>query len=111
MVAQIIKKQIERIEYREKNMFWIFFFVLIFFLISYGFMVNKTIANAVAKQQMEVQITSLNSDVNSIESGYLNLKNSITMELALSNGFIVNLGEKYAVAQPNSGLSLSVNEN
>ncbi|MFA5934885.1 MAG: hypothetical protein WC827_03320 [Candidatus Paceibacterota bacterium] len=111
MVAQIIKKQIERIEYREKSVFWIFSFVFIFFLVSYGFMVNKTITNAVAKQQMEAEILVLNSDVNSMESNYLSLKNDVTMDLAISNGFIKNSQEKYAMVSSKGGLSLSVNEN
>ena len=111
MVAQIIKNQIERIEYREKSLFWIFFFVFIFFLVSYGFMVNKTIANAVSKQNMEEEIVSLNSDVNSMESNYLSLKNNITMDLATANGFVADSQEKYAMVSSNKGLSLSVNEN
>lgn len=111
MVAQTIKNQIERIEYREKSIFWIFFFMFIFFLVSYGFMVNKTISNAVAKQQMEVEILSINSDVNSMESNYLSLKNDVTMDLAIAKGFIVNSKEKYAMVSSSKGLSLSVNEN
>ncbi|MDD4803653.1 MAG: hypothetical protein PHN69_00575 [Candidatus Pacebacteria bacterium] len=111
MVTQIFKKQIERIEYREKNIFWIFFCIFIFFLFSYGFIVNKTIANAINKQQMEEEILILNSDINSMESSYLSLKKDVTIDLAIAKGFIKNSQEKYAVVSINNSLSLSVNEN
>lgn len=111
MVAKIIQNQIERIEYREKAIFWIFFSLFIFFLVFYGFMVNSTIANAVAKQQAEKDIISLNTDVNSMESTYLNLKNKITIDLAVSKGFVENMTEKYVVVSKDKGLSLSINEN
>ncbi len=111
MVAQTIKNQIEKIEYREKAIFGIFFSLFIFLLFSYGFMINKTISNAVAKQQMEKEIIALNSDVNSMESGYLSLKNDITIDFAIAEGFVVNTEEKYAMSSVVGGLSLSINEN
>ncbi len=112
MVRQIIKKQIEKIEYREKKIFWSLFSVFVFFVASYGFLLNSAMMNAVSKQNMERQISSLSSDVNSLEFQYLNLKNSITLELAQSKGFILVPSDKFAVidsAQKN--LSLSINEN
>jgi hypothetical protein len=112
MVARIIQNQIDRIEYREKSIFWIFFSVFIFLLVSYGFMVNKTIVNAVSKQKTEKDIIVLNSEVNSIESKYLDLKNNITIDLALSKGFIVNENIKYVVnSVSDQKVSLSINEN
>lgn len=112
MVARIIQNQIDRIEYREKSIFWIFFSVFIFLLVFYGFMVNKTIVNAVSKQKTEKDIIVLNSEVNSIESKYLDLKNNITIDLALSKGFIVNENIKYVVnSVSDQKVSLSINEN
>ncbi len=112
MVARIIQNQIEKIEYREKSIFWIFFSVFIFLLVSYGFMVNNTIVNAVAKQKTEKDIVVLNSEVNSIESKYLVLKNNITVDLALSKGFAVNDNVKYVInSVSESKVSLSINEN
>lgn len=112
MVAKIIQNQIEKIEYREKSIFWIFFSVFIFLLLSYGFMVNNTIINAVSKQKTEKDIIVLNSKVNSIESKYLDLKNDITIDLALSKGFAVNNNIKYVVSSiSDQKVSLFVNEN
>jgi hypothetical protein len=112
MVAKVIQNQIDRIEYREKSIFWIFFSVFIFLLVSYGFMVNKTIVNAVSKQQTEKNIIVLNSEVNSIESKYLDLKNDITIDLALSKGFTINDNVKYVInSLSEQKVSLSINEN
>ncbi len=112
MVARIIQNQIDRIEYREKSIFWIFFSVFIFLLVSYGFMVNKTIINAVSTQKIEKDIIVLNSEVNSIESKYLDLKNNVTIDLALSKGFTVNENIKYVVnSVSDQKVSLSINEN
>ena len=55
---------------------------------------------------------SLGSEVNSLEFQYLNIKNSITLDLAQSKGFVSVISNKFAVidfAQKN--LSLSINEN
>ena len=112
MVKQIIKKQIEKIEYREKRIFWTLFSVFVFFLVSYGALVSNAMTNAVSTQNMQKEMTSLSSDVNSSEFQYLNLKNSITLDLALSKGFVSVSGDKFAViSSVPKTLSLSINEN
>ena len=112
MVAQVIKKQIEKIEYREKKIFWILFSVFVFFIMSYGFLLNNTMMNAVSKQSMEKEMISLGSEVNSLEFQYLNIKNGITLELAQSKGFISVPSDKFAVIDSTQkNLSLSINEN
>jgi len=112
MVAQVIKKQIEKIEYKEKNFFWILFSLFVFFVISYGFLLNGVMMNAVSGQRMEKEMISLGSDINFLEFQYLNLKNSITLELAQSKGFVLVSSNKFAVIDSNQEkISLSINEN
>ncbi len=112
MVAQIIKKQIEQIEYREKKIFWVLFSLFAFLIISYGILVNNIFSNGVSQQNMEKNIVSLNSDVNTLEFQYLGLKNSITLALAESKGFVSVAIDKFAVVNSvQKNLSLSVNEN
>jgi len=112
MVAEVIKNQIEKIEHREKKIFWILFSIFVFLLFFYGFLVNRTIVNAVYKQQMEKDIISLNSKVNSMDFQYLEMKNNITDELALSKGFINTPGTNFAfVLDVKTALSLSINKN
>ena len=112
MVAQVFQKQIEKIEYRDKQIFWSLFSVFVFFVASYGFLLNSTMMNAVSKQTMEKEMVSLGSEVNSMEFQYLNIKNGITLELAKSKGFVAVSGDKFATVDPSQGkLSLSINEN
>ena len=112
MVKQIIKKQIEGIEYREKKIFWILFSAFIFFGLSYGFLINGSMMNAMSKQNIEKKIASLSSDVNTLEFNYLNIKNSVTIDTALSKGFVVVSTDKFAVINPDQkNISLSINEN
>ena len=82
-----------------------------FLLVSYGFLVNKTIQNAVAKQNLEKQISSLNSSVNSLEFTYLSLENTITMDFAISKGFVAVAEDHFAVIAPQTASALSLNEN
>ena len=112
MVAQVIQKQIERFEHGEKRAFWILFSMFVFLVISYGFLLNSTMMNAVSKQRMEKEILSLGSEVNLLEFKYLNTKNSITIGLAQSKGFVSVVSDKFAVINSiPKNLSLSINEN
>jgi hypothetical protein len=112
MVKQILKNQIENIKYREKKIFWILFSVFMFFIVSYGFLLNGAIMNAVSKQSLEKQIIFLESDVNTLESNYLSLKDGITLSLALSKGFVSISSNKFAtINSAQKSQSLSINEN
>ena len=111
-MTKIIKKQIKNLEYREKSIVWALFSVFVLLLVSYGFLINNTMANAVKNQNISKENSVLNSEINSMEFAYLNAKNSITMELALKEGFMVDNNEKFvSVAGASSNLSLSINEN
>jgi hypothetical protein len=110
-MTKIIKKQIKNLEYREKSIIWSLFSVFVLLLVSYGFFVSSSMANAVKRQDLSKQNISLNSEINSMEFAYLEAKNSITMELAMKEGFVASNNEKFvSVASASSNLSLSINE-
>lgn len=112
MVSQVIQNQIEKIEYTEKKFFWLLFSVSVLFVISYGFLLDSTMMKAVSKQRMEKEMVSLGSEVNSLEFQYLNVKNSVTLDLAKSKGFVSVSSDKFAVIDSSQkNLSLSINEN
>ncbi len=112
MVAQLLQNQIEKIEYKEKKYIWILFSVFVLFVVSYGYLINCTFSYGVSKQNMEKQITLLNSSVNSLEYEYLGLKNNITLDFAKSKGYISVITDKYAIIDSSSkNVSLSINEN
>ncbi len=112
MVKEAIQKQIEILEYRERKIFWLLFSIFVFFVVSYGFLLNSTIMSAVSKQKMEREILSMSSDVNSMEFQYLTIKNGITLSLAHSKGFVSVQSDKFASINPTQkNISLSINEN
>lgn len=55
---------------------------------AYIVFVNKAVLNAVAKEKIETQIASLNSDLSEKEFEYINGKGEVTMELASRLGFV-----------------------
>jgi len=112
MVKQIIRKQIVKIEYRENNIFTILFSMFVFIIIFYGFSLVNITMNAYSKEKIGKEMVTLNSEVNSLEFQYLNIKNSITLALAQSKGFVSVSSDKFAVIDPTQKkISLSINEN
>lgn len=69
--------------------------VLLSIFVMYGFLINKTIMNVVARQNSEKEIASLSSAVGDLEFKYMNLKSSITLELAHGKGFQDNLPSRF----------------
>jgi len=110
-MVQVIKNQIESIDLREKQIFWSLFSVFFVLLFVYGYLVNTTILNAVAKQNMQSEMISLNSNLNTLEFQYLNLKNKITIDYAKSLGFVAVSYDKFAQISSSESKSLSINEN
>lgn len=62
--------------------------ITVFLVATYIFLVNKTVLNAVAKEKIEHQIASINSDLSENEFKYISAKGEVTMELATSLGFV-----------------------
>ena len=107
----MINKRNKRINNSEptKKWFWSLVFVLVFCLFSYGYFVRGAIVNIVARQNMETQISTLNSKVLDLESTYIKAKNSITPELAQSLGFVALTNQKFVTKNTNDlGLSLLI---
>jgi hypothetical protein len=110
-MVQAIKNKIESINLREKQIFWSLFSVFFVLLFTYGYLVNSTILNAVSKQKMQSEMVLLNSNLNTLEFQYLNLKNKITMDYATSLGFVAISYDKFASISSSDSKSLSINEN
>lgn len=94
---------------REPVKFWFWSLVVVFSfcLFSYGYLVRGAIVNIVARQNMESEILALNSNVIKLESEYIKLKNSITLELAQNMGFVNVSAQKFVTkAVKSPGLSV-----
>lgn len=110
-MTKVIKSQIAKVEHGEKKIFWILFTVFVFLVVYYGFLVGSSVINAVNKQQTDKKITMLSSEINSMESEYIKLKNSITMDKAFSLGFVSLKKSNFAAVSSVSSLSLSASGN
>ncbi len=93
------------IQNKEKTIFWILFAV--FFLCAgfYMYLINSTIHNVVARENLENQASSLTLAIGSKEFTYISLRNNITLPLAYSMGF-KDVSEKTFVSR-DSGNYLS----
>jgi|GEM_PF-1959495 len=76
-------------------------------VLSYGYLINSTIGNVVARQKAQSSITTLSAELASLETAHLQLKNRISPALATQLGF-VGVAEPHFVAY-NQSQSLSLN--
>jgi hypothetical protein len=102
-------KRDKRISNSEPLKVWCcsFIAIFVFCLVSYGYFVREMTVNLVNRQNMENDLSSLNSKVLDLESEYIKAKNSITPKLATNLGFVPVTNQKFVtknVAYP--GLSL-----
>ena len=93
-----------------KTLSWGLFALLVLCLLSYGYFVRSTIVNIVLRQNAEQALVALNSNISNLEADYIKAKNDVTMEFALSQGFVPVSGEKF-VSQDKKSLGLSVKSN
>lgn len=90
-----------------KVWFWTLLGVFVFCLFSYGFCVRGAIVNIVARQNMEAELSSLNTKVVNLEADYIKAKNNVTPELALNMGFVTPVHNKFVTKNVKApGLSL-----
>ena len=87
--------------------FWSLIGVILLCFFSYGYLVRGTIVNIVARQNVESELSFLNSKVINLESEYLKVKNGITLETANGLGFVAVSGQKFVTKNTEKpGLSL-----
>lgn len=107
-MTKAFKNKISNIENLEKKLFWSIAMLIIIFSGLYLYSVNQTIINVVERQNIEKQIAGINSRISDTEVSYMNLKNNINYEFAVSKGFVKVSNEKY-VSRKSSSDNLSVN--
>lgn len=95
-----------------KKWFWSLVMVFAIYLFSYGYCVRGAIVNIVERQNIETEISVLNTKVVNLESEYIKAKNNITPELATGLGFVPLANTKFVVKSVNvPSLSLLTNSN
>lgn len=91
-----------------KSLFWCFSIFFLITVFTYGYLVRSTIANIVDRKDYDQQVSVLTTKLTTLETEYIQLKNSITMESAKGFGFQAARTTKFVaknILEP-AGLSL-----
>lgn len=72
---------------KQKNIFIILCTLVVLFLGAYGYLVNKTVWNVVARQNAVKEIQRLSSDIATLESSYMTVSKTLTLNHAYTLGF------------------------
>ncbi len=87
MTTQVITYNVQKaLHYREVIAFSLISTIIVA-AAAYVFFVQAAVQNVVARQAISTQINAANMKVNDLESKYLILDNSITMNTAIQYGF------------------------
>lgn len=91
----------------SKIWFWSLAMVFLFGLFSYGYCVQGSIVNIVARQNVENKISILDTRVLELEAQYIKAKNGVTRDLAENLGYIEIANQKFVTRKATDlGLSL-----
>ena len=90
------------------NIFWSLAVAIIIMLGLYLYFLSNTVYTTVLRQQAEKSIAFLEGSASTLESNYLNIKNTVTIELARARGFKDILSTQY-ISRKSLGKSLSLN--
>lgn len=94
---------------QPKIFFWSIVVLIFIGLFSYGYLVRASIVNIVERQSSEKELIDLSSRVLNLESEYIKVKNTVTLDTARDLGFTSAASQKFVTKSKNSSASLSVN--
>ena len=90
-----------------RDLVWVLGAGILSLLLIYGLLVNNMVKSAVASEKMSSQLSELNGEVADLESKFIALDQTVTMELAQKLGFQTVEGTAYVTkASLGRGLSL-----
>ncbi|MFA6535859.1 MAG: hypothetical protein WC250_00250 [Candidatus Paceibacterota bacterium] len=89
-----------------RDLIWVLGAGILSLLLIYGFLVNNMVKSAVASEKMSSQLSELNGEVADLESRFIALDQTVTVELAQKLGF-QNVDSVAYVAKTTLGRGLS----
>lgn len=69
------------------RIFWTLTSLSIIFIAAYIFCINLAVHNTVARQYLEGEVSTLAAKQSSLEFAYIELKNQVSLDVALAYGF------------------------
>lgn len=94
-----IARTIETIEEFEKRIVISLLIAGALVGVLYGTFLRGAIMNVVARETLEKEIRDKTSDLGSLETEYISLKNAVTLEVARARGFAAPVSTSYITAQ------------
>jgi hypothetical protein len=91
-----------------KYAFWSILILIVFSLIIYAYLIDKTVFNIVARQNNSAELAVLNSKISELESQHIQLQNAISPDFAKTLGFNDVVSPEY-ISMANNGQGLSLN--
>lgn len=70
-----------------RDLIWVLAAGVFGLLLTYGFLVNNMVRSAVLSEQLSSELAELNGEVAELESRFITLDQTVTMELAKELGF------------------------
>ena len=73
--------------YNHQRAFWYLTYSLIALVVLYLYFINSIVMGVVGRERLHTQLGSIQSNVTSLESQYVTLSGTITLDLAHNLGF------------------------
>ncbi|MBI5126715.1 MAG: hypothetical protein HZA80_03060 [Candidatus Taylorbacteria bacterium] len=86
-MTKAVATTISKVHLYRERIFYTLCALLAVSAISYGYLLQKAIVNVVEREAMIKELRIATSRVADLESSYLALKNTVTLELAFDRGF------------------------
>ncbi len=101
-------KQTLSIIHNDKKIFFILIITVAFSSVMYLYLVNSAVMNVVKKEKLSQEIGAMQARLSSLESSYVVLRNSISLDFAYTQGFEDVLDAQFIERKP-LGKGLSFN--
>jgi len=94
----------------ERRFFIVLVSVAVFLFGLYIFFVSSSIVNVLVREEIELEIAQLHSQIGEIESTYIVQKDAISLDLAYSLGFIDATSKIFITRKTLSKVGLTLNQ-
>ncbi|MAF59605.1 MAG: hypothetical protein QF858_00120 [Candidatus Pacebacteria bacterium] len=106
----MIRVKAQAIKQAEKRAFWALIGLSLVLLASYGYFLGKSIVNVVVREEMEIEIALVNSEISELEFTYLEKKDKVNRALASELGYVQVPQKKFVVRKTLTGKHLTQND-
>ncbi len=93
----------------RKPLVWGLLSLIVVLAFSYAYCINQTVFNAVALQKSQSTLAHADSEYSDLESQYISLKNTVTLDYAYAHGFKDSTESQKFIAKKSLAQAFSFN--